>query len=131
MNTFQLLDGRMMRVLGNNILVERVKLPDTYRGSSIIIDRQKEDATAIGIIRAVGRHAVKKPRPDGPEYVPIDVLEPGMKCAFLWFYAERHTNLQIQERLGQSLLILKWEDISFAWDASEEHEVSGICSMGA
>lgn len=131
MNTFKLLDGRTLRVIGNNILVERIKLDETYKNSPIIVDRQKEDATAIGIIRAVGRHAVKKPAPGGPEYIPIDVLEPGMKCAFLWFYAERHTNLQIQERLGQSLIILKWEDISFAWSGDEEHEVSDIRSMSA
>jgi len=130
MNTFQLHDGRTVRVIGNNILVERVKLPETYKNTKIIIDRQKEDATAIGIIRAVGTLAVVKPG-DGPQRMPLFGLEPGMKCAFLWFYAERHTNLQIQERLGQSLIVLKWEDISFVWPGNEEHDVSGICSMGA
>lgn len=130
MNKFKLPDGRMLRVVGDNILVERIKLPETYKDSPIIVNRQKEDATAIGVIRAVGMHAVLKPG-DGPQRIPIDVLEPGMNCSFLWFYAERHTNLQVQERIGENLIFLKASDISLIWPAGEEHEISDIKSLGA
>ena len=131
MNKHTLPDGRVFRVLNDNILVERVKLPETYSGGRIIVNREKEDATAIGIVRAVGMHAVKKPAPGGPTHVPIDDLVPGMYCAFLWFYAERHTNQQISRMLGDGLIILKWEDIGLYWPADEKHEISDIRSNGA
>lgn len=131
MNRFKLPDGRTLRVLGDNILVERIELGETYKDSSIIVNRQKEDATAIGIIRAVGTHAVLKPREDGPQRIPIDILEPGMKCSFLWFYAERHTNLQVQARIGKNIVFLKASDIGLVWPSDEDYEVSDIKSLGA
>lgn len=131
MNTFTLPDGRTLRIIGDNILVERIRLPNTYKDSTIIVNREKEDATAIGIIRAVGQHPVKRPREDGPVSIPIDILEPGMNCAFLWFYAERHTNLQVQERIGDNLIFLKASDITLIWPKGEEHEISDIKSLGS
>lgn len=127
MNTYKLPDGRTFRVVGPNILVERVSLPQVSKGG-IIIRREKEDATAIGIVRAVGRLDTKK----GAKKIGIDGIEPGMKVAFLWFYAERHTNLQIRERIGDNLVVLKWEDISLVWDPKvQDYEISDIASMGA
>lgn len=126
MNTCKLPDGRTLRVIGNNILVERIPVPTKTAGGIIISNPEREDATALGIIRAVGRLVTKK----GTE-VPIDVLEPGMKCAFLWFYAERHTNQMVQQVIGENFVFLKWEDISLIWPADEEHAVSDIKSLGA
>ncbi len=126
MNTYRLPDGRIFRVVGSNILVERIPLQQVSPGG-IIIRREKEDATAIGIIRAVGHIHTKK----GNE-VNIRDVEPGMKCAFLWFYAERHTNQQIQARIGENLILLKWEDISLVWDPKvHDYEISDIVSLGA
>lgn len=127
MNTYKLPDGRSLRVVGSNILVERIALPNPSKGG-LIINRAKEDATAVGIVRAVGHLYARK----GGKAVPIDGIEPGMKVAFLWFYAERHTNLQIRQRIGDSFVFLKWEDISLVWDPSvRDYEISDICSMGA
>jgi len=129
-NKFELKDGRTIRVLGDNILVQRIKLPETYEGGKIIVRREKEDATAIGRILAVGKHTVIKPKPDGPTHIPIDILEPGMMCAFLWFYAERHTNQLVSELLGEGIIALKPPDISLVWSGNEKHEVSDIKSLG-
>lgn len=129
MNTFKLPDGRTFRVLGDNILVQRIKLPETYEGGRIIVRREKEDATAVGRILAVGKHAVIKPKPGGPAHIPIDILEPGMMCAFLWFYAERHTNQLVSELLGEGIITLKPSDISLVWAGNEKHEVSDIKSL--
>lgn len=127
MNTYRLPDGRMFRVLNGNILVERIALPRTYKDSNIIINREKEDATAIGIVRAVSHLWSKK----GQKPVPIDGIEPGLKVAFLWFYAERHTNRQVQQCLGENLVLLKWQDISLVWDPKiRDYEISDIVSNG-
>lgn len=122
---YKLEDGRTLRVINGNILVEQVPLPDRYKGSSIIINRAKEDATAVGIVRAVSLMWSKK----GTQYA-IPGLEPGVKVAFLWFYAERHTNQQLKARLGENLILLKWEDISLVWPATHDYEISDIASMG-
>lgn len=126
MNTCKLPDGRTLRVLGNNILVERIPVPTKTAGGIILSNPEREDATALGIVRAVGHITTAK----GVE-VPIDVMEPGMMCAFLWFYAERHTNKMIQQVIGENLVFLKWEDISLIWPADEPHTVSDIKSLGA
>lgn len=128
-NKFKLEDGRTIRILGDNILVQRIKLPETYEGGKIIVRREKEDATAIGKILAVGKHAVIKPKVDGPTHIPIDILEPGMMCAFLWFYAERHTNQLISGTLGEGIITLKPPDIALVWQGNEKYEVSDIQSL--
>ena len=124
MNKFILPDGRALHVIGSNILVQRVELPQVSPGGIIFTDRQKEDATAMGIIRAVGHLETKK----GVQ-VPLDV-EVGMHCAFLWFYAERHTNQQVRERIGDDLIFLKWEDITLVWSAEDHYDICDIRSMG-
>lgn len=127
MNSYTIPGGLTVRPYGSNILVERIILPRTYKDTNIIIEREKEDATAIGIVRAVGHLWAKK---TGVK-VPLG-LEPGMKVAFLWFYAERHTNKKIQQVIGENFVFLKWEDISLAWDPGvQDHEISDIRSLGA
>lgn len=126
MDSYQIPDGPLVRPYGSYILVERIELGETYKNSSIIVAREKEDATAIGIVRAVGKmYSKKNGRP-----LPID-LEPGLKVAFLWFYAERHTNQKIQQVIGKNFIFLKWEDISLAWDPKIcDYEITDIKSMG-
>lgn len=126
MNQYTLPDGRVLRVANDWILVERIPVPTKTAGGLFIPNPEREDATALGIIRAVGHLTAKKT--GAP--VPIDTLEPGLMCAFLWFYAERHTNQQIQQRIGENFIFLKWEDISLVWPASEPHTISDIRSMG-
>lgn len=130
MNTYQLPDGQRFTVVGDNILVERIELPRTYAGGLIVVNREKEDATAIGIVRAVGELAVKKPKDGDPMTVPIEpALVPGARCAFLWFYAQRHTNIMVQHSLGNNFILLKAADIALVWPAEEEHEIADIRSM--
>lgn len=126
MNRYTTPDGTTVVVVGNNILVERIKLPTTTASGIVLPNAHREDATAIGIVRAVGQHTAKK----GDRRTPIDGLEPGVMCAFLWFYAERHTNQRVQECLGENLVFLKWEDISLIWPADEPHVISDIRSGG-
>ncbi len=124
-NTFTLPDGKRFRVVGSHILVQRVPVAKVSAGGIFLHNPEKEDATALGVIRAVGVLHNK----DG-EDVPIDRLAPGMKCAYLWFYSERHTNQQVRQRLGDDFVLLKWEDILLVWEANEEYVVSDIVSNG-
>lgn len=141
MNKYKLPDGRYFRVNGAQILVERIPLPGvdekgmlTTKGGIIIPLAHRDDPTAIGIIRAVGY--LWKPGPkneNGERGEPVKVsldCEPGMKCCFLWFYAESQTNQLIQKILGDNFIVLKWEDIGLVWPGNEDHHVSDIRSMG-
>lgn len=139
MNSYELPDGRSLRIITDKILVERVRLPGvdeygmmTLKSGLVIPNAHREDPTAIGIIRAVG-HLWKLGARGGGERklkkVPLD-CEPGMKCCFLWFYAETQTNQRIQQILGENFIFLKWEDIGFVWPGDEDHHVSDIRSMG-
>lgn len=121
---FTLPDGRVLRVMNNSILVERIPLSKMTSSGLYIPNPEKEDATAVGIVRAVGHHRTKR----GGNLVPIDGVEPGMYCAFLWFYAEHHSNKSIQKQIGDNFVFLKWEDISLVWPADEEHTVSNLRS---
>lgn len=107
--------------MGSNILVERIAVEKVSAGG-IIINPEREDATALGVVRAVGAITTK----DGGT-APIDIV-PGERCCFLWFYAERHTNKQVQQRIGENFVFLKWEDISLVWPADEPHTISDIKS---
>lgn len=141
MNKYKLPNGRNFKIINAQILVERIALPGTdERGmrttkSGIILPNpEREDPTAIGIIRAVGHLWKPGPKDENgergePFKVPLD-CEPGMKCCFLWFYAETHTNQMISKLLGDKFILLKWEDIGFVWPGNEDHEVSDIRSMG-
>jgi co-chaperonin GroES (HSP10) len=124
-NSYQIPGGQLITVVGSGILVERVPVAKVSPGGIFLHNPEKEDGTALGIIRAVGHLTTKK----GAKQ-PIDRLVPGMKCAFLWFYAERHTNQQIRQRIGDDFVFLKWEDIILVWEADEEYRVSDIVSNG-
>ena len=123
MNTFQIPNGPLVSVVGNNILVERIAVDKVSKGGILIPGIEKEDATAIGIIRAVGQITTKE-----GGVAPIDSIVPGMKCFYLWFYAERHTNKSAQHRLTENFLFLKWEDIVLVCDADDQYEVTDIRS---
>ncbi len=141
MNTYELPNGRTLRIITAQILVERIPLPGvdpatgmlTTKSGIVIPNPHREDPTAIGIIRAVGHLWKSGPKNEDGEREPVMVqldCEPGMKCCFLWFYAETHTNQMIAKLLGDNFIMLKWEDIGLVWPGNEEHEVSDIRSMG-
>ena len=120
--TYTLPDGRVLRVMNNNILVERLPLPKVTASGLHLPNPEKEDVTAVGVIRAVGKLRAKE---DG-ELVPISGVEPGMYCAFPWLYAVQHTNKRVQQHLGENFLFLKWDDILLVWPEGETPNISDI-----
>lgn len=117
-----LADGTTVRVMNNNILVERLPLSKMTASGLYLPNPESEDATAIGVVLAVGQLQPK----DGDPPVPITGIEPGMRCAFPWFYAVQHTNRRVQQCLGDNYIFLKWDDILLVWPADEEHTISNI-----
>jgi len=140
MNKYVLPNGESFKIINAQVLVERIQRPGVddkgmlHLESGIVIpNAHRDDPTAIGIIRAVG-HLWKQTKPDanGKRHlvkVPLD-CEPGMKCSFLWFYAETHTNQMVQKVLGENFILLKWEDIGLVWPGDEDHFVSDMRSLG-
>lgn len=137
-NIYQLPNGQLFRCINERILVERVPIPGTdhqgmrLQGGVWRPLAHREDPTAIGIVRAVG-FLHKHPKLENGERTQIRVqldIEVGMRCAFLWFYAETQTNQMISEILGDNFVLLKWEDIGLCWPDDENHMVSDIRSLG-
>lgn len=121
--TYEIPGVGAVTVVGSNILVQRIPRARETKGG-IILNQEAFDATAHGIIRAVGVNRTE----EGDTY-PIPDLEPGMKCAFLWFYAERHTNKSVRSILGDDFMFLKAADIVVVWGAEEDHVIEDIKSM--
>lgn len=139
-NRYGLPSGEFFKIINERVLVERIRRPGVddqgmlHTKSGILIPHaHRDDPTAIGIVRAVGYlWKQTKPNANGERQsvkVPLD-CEPGMKCSFLWFYAETHTNQMIQKILGDNFILLKWEDIGLVWPGNEDHEVSDMRSLG-
>lgn len=134
-------NGLSYRTINAQVLVERIKLPgyDDATGmvktpaGIFIPNPEREDPTAIGIVRAVGYLWKPGPKDENGERTPVKVpldIEVGMKCSFLWFYAETHTNQMVKLLLGENFILLKWEDIGLCWPGDEDHIISDMKSMG-
>jgi len=131
MDTYVFPDGRKFRVLGRNILVRRVSPPERSQGGILLVDGGKgSDGTEVGIILAVGHITAKKTGVRIPLSEVEPGLTPGQMCSYLWFYSERHTNINLRARLGHDVSIIQPEDIGLVWPATEPYVVSGIQSMG-
>ncbi len=123
MKEYTLPSGEVVKVVGSNILVERIPRSRESAGG-IILNQEAFDATAHGIIRAIGVNHTD----EGIPY-PIPDVEVGMRCAFLWFHAERHTNQNVRAILGDNFIFLKAADLIVVWPEGEQYDVQDIKSM--
>jgi co-chaperonin GroES (HSP10) len=101
---------------GDNILVKRTPLPKVTAGGIYLANPEHVDATAHGVIVAVG---------PGKNGISPGV-ESGLRCAYLWHYAESHKNKLLQKRLGEDYVFLKADDIILVWDEEDVCQVSDM-----
>ncbi len=118
-DTYVLPDGRLIRIIGDNILI-RFDEPKDVSASGLIIFPQGsiEDVNNTGTILAFGTLSF-----GNGKRVPIPDLEMGMKCLFVRFLAEQDSNKQLRIRLGHNIIRLKPSDILFLYDARDDDKL--------
>lgn len=75
-----------------------------------------EHVNQTGTIRAFGYHTLK-----GGARIPIPDLAAGLKCVFVRFRKEQHTNLLVRKLFGDRYILLKPSDLFFVYDM-EDHD---------
>lgn len=97
-NVWEREDGLRFRVLGKRVLIEMDPVPKESRTGMIVYpDGAIEHVSRTGIVRAIG-----------PDFHGVEI---GELVSFVRFQTEVHTNLQLRDKLGSEILILKPEDI--------------------
>jgi len=118
-DSYTLPDGRVLRMMNSNILVRKDK-PAEASASGLIHypGNAMEHVNNTGTILAFGYYNTE----DGRR-VPLSEIygiAVGLKCVFVRFLADQHTNEQIREQFGEDLIRLQPNDLQLVYEA-EEH----------
>lgn len=118
-DSYTLPDGGVLRMLNSNILVRKDK-PAEKSASGLIhyATNAMEHTNNTGTILAYGYYNTKNGR-----RVPLDQvydLAVGMKCVFVRFLADQHTNEQIREYFGDDVIRLQPNDLQLVYDPEDE-----------
>ena len=118
-DSYTLPDGRVVRMLNSNILVRKDK-PAEATASGLIhyAPNALEHANNTGTILAYGYYNTK----DGKR-LPLDQvydIAVGLKCVFIRFLADQHTNEQIREQFGEDIIRLQPNDLQVVYDPEDE-----------
>ncbi len=107
----------VLRLIGSDVLVELDPSQDRSQSGLIHFpDGAMEHVNQSGTIRAFGTRQLKN-----GDRIPIPDLEVGLKCVFVRFRKEQHTNLQIRKLFGDNFVLLKPEDLFFVY-TEDEHD---------
>ena len=120
-DSYKLPDGRVVRMMNSNILVRKDKPADVSASGLIHYGNAMEHTNNTGTILAYGYYNTE----DGRR-VPLDQvydIAVGLKCVFIRFLADQHTNEQIREKLGSDLIRLQPSDIQLAYDPEDDDRV--------
>jgi co-chaperonin GroES (HSP10) len=124
-NEYRTVDGRVFRLVSNDILV-KVDRPAEKTAGGIHIpdtvgDRGAAGLNATGTILAFGFLDVggKKGKPH--KRIPLPDLYVGQKCVFVRYYSEQESNKQIQTRIEEDVIRLKPLAIQVVYDP-EDHD---------
>lgn len=110
-------EDKTLRILGNDVLVELDPTQDRSASGLIYFpDGAMEHVNQTGTIRAFGYHTLKS-----GGRIPIRDLAVGLKCVFVRFRKEQHTNLLVRQLFGERFILLKPSDLHFVYDA-EDHD---------
>lgn len=119
-DTYVHTDGTKFRVMGNNILVRMDPLPThTVSGLIEMPGAAIEHIVHTGTILAFGCL-----RTDDYD-IPMPGIEVGLRCAFLRFHKEQHSNLQLRKIIDENIIKVGWTDLYIVWPAGETHVVTG------
>lgn len=126
-NEYETPDGRVVRLINDDVLVKIDPPRETSSGGIIIPDTvgDRGDAGILttGTVLAYGFFEIggKKGRPF--KRIPIPELSVGMKVVFIRYYAEQHSNKQIQYRLEEGVIKMNAPDFMLAFDPEDMDRV--------
>lgn len=118
-DSYTLPDGSVLRMMNSNILVRKDK-PAEISPSGLVLypNGAMEHVNNTGTILAFGYYNTE----DGKR-VPLNEvydIAVGLKCVFVRFLADQHTNEQIREQFGEDLIRLQPNDLQLVYDP-EDH----------
>lgn len=126
-NEWKAANGRVIKLIGPDVLVRLHKNKETTSGGIVIPDtvgdRGDEGILVKGTILAFGFFSGGG-EGDEPFYsVPIPGLEVGLTAVFIRYYAEQHSNQQLQYRFEEGVIRLKPLDIMLVFDPQDDSRV--------
>lgn len=123
-DTYETPDGRLIRVLNNNILVKIDQPDEISRGGIIIPPGSYDNPYATGVVVAVGYHhgsaRDENGKYIGPTKTKIQGLEVGDGVYCIRFLNQQDSNVLLQRDWGDGLLRLRPSDIIFVFDRNED-----------
>lgn len=121
-DTYEATNGKVVRLINDDILVRMDPLEEKTKGGLVIPetvgDRGDQGIMVTGTVLAYGYVETKK-----AGKIPIPGVEIGQRVVFIRFYAEQHSNKQIQERIEEGVIRMKAADILFTYDESDADKV--------
>lgn len=119
-DTFELPDGRRIRVLGPNIFVKMDPV-DTKRGLIHFAPSAMDHVNRTGTVIAFGTYEITKGPKRGTR-IPIPEVNVGDKVLFIRFLAEQDSNKYIRHQFGNDIIRIRPADIAVSYSADETHE---------
>ena len=126
-NEYRAPDGRLVRLINDDVLV-RMDPPREKTSGGIIIpdtvgDRGDAGILTTGTVLAYG--FVHRGGKKGLPYrrMPIPELSVGLKVVFIRYYAEQHSNKQLQYRLEEGVIRMKPLDFMLAFGPEDMDRV--------
>lgn len=128
-DTFFASDGRKVRLINDDLLVKMDPLPEKSSGGIIIPttvgERGDDGIYSTGTVVAVGY--MKTEDEEGVHRrFKIPDIDVGDKVLFIRFLAEQHSNKQIQSRIEEGLIRVKWFDVIVAYDKADESRLRSM-----
>lgn len=126
-NEYRAPDGRVVRLINDDVLVKMdpprerssggIVIPDTVgdRGDAGILTTGT--ILAYGFVKLGGKNGLP------PIRMPIPEMSVGLKVVFIRYYAEQHSNQQIQYRLEEGVIRMKPLDFMLAFDPEDADRV--------
>lgn len=126
-DTYVAANGKQVRLINDDVLVRMDPLLEKTSGGIVIPDtagdRGDQGVLATGTVVAYGylTFGGKKGKPF--RRVPLPEFGIGKKVVFTRFYAEQHSNQQLQYRVEHGVIRMKPLDILFTFDPEDAHRV--------
>lgn len=111
--------GRVVRVLGNNLLVRLDPEKKELAGGIFIPDNVLKSVHRTGEVVAIGKLTGDKI----DDYVEIPGLELGAHVLFVRFHEKAGANPKIQETVDENLLCIRPADVLLVMDADDVNRV--------
>lgn len=118
-DTYVTKKGVRVRLINNDVLVKTDPLPEMSASGLILYPNgAMEHVANTGTIVAFGYERFETTE---GKYVcrPIPELEVGLKCLFVRFLAEQHSNIQVRARIEEGLIRLKPSDIMLVFSEKD------------